>query len=166
MNPINRSISNRLFFLILVVLLVPMAGIAAESPLTGAWQIVEATGHDSKNGDWKTKKIQPGLFLFVDGHYSMIYVTGDKARALLPAATDRDNITEEQLRATFKPIIANSGTYTIKGSSLTTKPMVALWPNFMESGSDAYTFSIEKDMLTLTEKVDGGTSTFKLQRVR
>ena len=70
------------------------------------------------------------------------------------------------MRSVFMSFVANSGTYEISGSTVTTKPMVALWPNFMEGGSREYQHAIENGMLVLTAEGEGWRWTAKLRRLR
>jgi hypothetical protein len=65
----------------------------------------------------------PGLIIFTGGYYSIMVVTGDKARPALPQ--DISKATAAELLAVWRPFTANSGTYEIKGSTLTTHPTVA-----------------------------------------
>jgi hypothetical protein len=61
---------------------------------------------------------------------------------------------------------ANSGIYEISGSSLTIKPIVAKWPNFMEGGSSTMTYGLEDDVLTLSFEGYLDATTIKLRRLR
>lgn len=149
----------------LVAVAVSAGPLSAQTKLDGAWKIVEASGHNSK-GDWTWSPVQPSLFLFLDGYYSIMLVRGDKPRPLMADTATRGNITEAEMRSIFTPFNANSGTYKVSGSTVTTKPMVALWPNFMESGSASYDYRIEDGMLILTEKGEGWGQTIKLSRLR
>ena len=138
----------------------------AQSDLNGAWEIVEASGHNAQ-GDWKLENVQPSLYIFMDGYYSIAQVNGNEARPLMPEGTTWDTMTEEQLSSVCSAAVfsANSGTYEVDGSSLTTKPMVAKWPNFMEGGSASHTYLVENDMLTLAQEGDGWNSTIELRRL-
>jgi len=137
----------------------------AQTKLNGAWSVVETSGHTAA-GDWESDPVQPSLFIFMDGYYSVMYVSGSEARPLMADDATRENITEEQVRSVFMSFVANSGTYEISGSTVTTKPMVALWPNFMEGGSREYQHAIENGMLVLTAEGEGWRWTAKLRRLR
>lgn len=127
----------------------------AQSELEGVWQVVEASGTDDE-GDWKAQNIQPSLFIFLDGYYSIAVVHGDEARPLMADDATRDSISPDEVFSIFRPYTSNSGTYEISGSTLTTKPMVALWPNFMEGGSQIYAFAVDGDTLSLSWKNSQG----------
>jgi hypothetical protein len=133
--------------------------------LNGAWEGVETWGENAE-GEWKIDHVQPMLYLFLDGYYSIMYVAGDEARPLMPDDADRESISTEQMRSIFMRFIANSGTYEINGSTLTTDPMVALWPNFMESGSGTYEVDMQDGMLLLTTRGEDWWMTFKLRWLR
>ncbi len=141
--------------------------IAEQSPLNGAWEIIESSGTDADGDDWKLDNVQPSIYLFQDGYYSIMLVRGNEPRVLIPDGTTWDTMTEEQLRATCSGAFfsANSGTYEVSGSSVTIKPIVAKHPNFMEGGSDTFTYRVEGDELYLSGEFDGGTWTEKLQRL-
>ena len=113
---------------------------SAESPLEGAWGVasIHVTGPDSAN-----TTVQPSLYLFGDKHYSMFRVTGNRAWAATDSATDAERL------AAYKSFIANTGTYEVADSTLTTHPIVARSPNFM-GGSDIYHFRVSGDTLWLS----------------
>ncbi len=141
--------------------------LCAQTELNGAWTYVEVSGHTSE-GDWEWKPVQPSLYLFMDGHYSIMYVMGSESRPLMADDATREGITDEQMRSIFMPFVANSGTYQVTGSTLTTKPTVALWPNFMEGGSAEFRYAIENGMLILrrSNEAEGWWWTAKLRRLR
>ncbi|MDR8389582.1 lipocalin-like domain-containing protein [Aliifodinibius sp. S!AR15-10] len=137
----------------------------AQDDLNGAWQATEAWGNNSEDGDWELKDLQPSLYIFLDGYYSIMLVTGEKARPLMKKDATRSSISDEEMRSIFMPFIANSGTYEVKGSSITTKPMVALWPNFMEGESDTFQYRFENDMLVLSDEGEDWNWTAKFKRL-
>ena len=119
------------------------------NPLVGAWQVTKMMT-TSPDSSYTISDPQPGLYLFTEGHYSMMYVPAGEPRpldagdvpilgALIP--TDAEKI------ASWETIIANSGSYAISGSTLTTRPMVAKSANLMAAG----------DPLLMTYQVTGDT---------
>ena len=142
--------------------------VAAQQSLQGSWTIVESWGHDAQAGEWRTENVQPSLYIFLDGYYSMSLVRGNEPRPLMPEGVTWDTMTEEQLRSVCSGAVfsANSGTYEVDGSSLTTKPMVAKWPNLMEGGSATFTFEMEGDMLRLSQSGEGFSWNARLRRLR
>jgi DNA-directed RNA polymerase subunit K/omega len=105
-----------------------------ESSLEGAWSIVSirVTGPDSADNTM----VQPSVFLFGDRHYSMMRVTGSRARTLAA----KDSVTDAEKLAT----------YEVADSTLTIHPIVARSPNFMSGGSDKYVFRVSGDTLWLS----------------
>jgi hypothetical protein len=119
---------------------------SARKPMEGAWKVVEivVTGDGAEN----TSNPQPGLFIFGQKHYSMMWVRGGKARA--PYAGEVP--TNDEKITAFDSFTANTGTYEVSGSTITIRPMVARSPNFMAGGSSKYQFRAEGNNLWLTEK--------------
>jgi hypothetical protein len=88
-----------------------------------------------------------------------------------PATQDTSTATAAELNAVYGPFTANSGTYEVKGGTLTTHPLLAKNPAVMAPGAaNTYSFKIEGKTLTLTS-VTGGRGpvtnpvTFKLTRI-
>ena len=133
--------------------------------LNGAWKMAEASGYTAE-GEWESNPVQPGLYIFQDGYYSIMYVRGSEARPLMAEDATRVSITDEQMRSIFMPFVANSGTYEVDGSTLVTKPMVALWPNFMEGGEATYTYGVEGNDLHLSAKGEDWEWKIRLERLR
>lgn len=118
----------------------------ARQPMEGVWKVSEivVTGADAS----AVTSPQPSLLIFTRTHYSMMYVPGNKPRALKKA---EDATTDEKLAA-FDSFVANSGTYEVAGSTLTIRPIVARDPNYMAGGFNKYLFRIDGNTLSLTEK--------------
>ena len=123
-----------------------LAQTAGKKSIEGAWKVTEivVTGAGASN----VASPQPGLFIFTRGHYSMMMVQGSQPRALFKA----EEPTNEEKIAAFDSFMANTGTYEVSGSTITTRPIVARYPNFMAGGFDKYQFRIEGNTLWLTEK--------------
>ena len=152
------SAGNRFLCFVFTVLLTSgVASVHAQSPIHGAWEVTARSGVDA-DGEWTDSAIQPSLYLFMDTHYSITFVSGDEPRPLLGEDTNRDTITEEELRSVFNPFISNAGIYEISGDQITMDPTVALWPNFMESGVATYNYELSGDTLTLSASNDEGLS--------
>ena len=139
----------------------------AQNDLNGAWKIVEVSGYEADGTPFKIENIQPSLFLFQNGYYSITLVSGNEARPLEPEGATREELTAELAAAIWIPFVSNAGTYEVSGSTLKVTPMVALSPAFMEGGSMTYTYKVEKDMLTMSgEQPDGTKVTNKLKRLQ
>jgi len=133
---------------ILLTLVPGMLGAETPSrkPMEGVWKVaaVVVTGANPEN----TPNPQPGLIIFGQKHYSMMWIRGDQARA--PYAAEEPT-NEEKIKA-FESFTASTGTYEVSGSAMTVWPMVARNPNFMSGGSSRYEFRAEGDTLWLTQK--------------
>jgi hypothetical protein len=84
----------------------------------------------------------------------------------MPEGANRVDLSAEQTAAVWIPYISNSGMYEITPSTITTRPMVALWPNFMEGGSATYTYEVQGDMLRLSRREEDFLWNANLRRVR
>jgi len=128
-------------FLILV-----LSAFASAQNVAGAWRLDEATmpGPDGKTA----KFINPNIYLFTKGHFSIIRVEGDK-----PRSTDSwTTMTPEQVIDTYiKQFTASGGTYDMKGSALTMKTTIAKNPAFMARANwISYTVKVNGKTMTLT----------------
>jgi Lipocalin-like domain len=100
-----------------------------KSPVEGVWKVAEVIPASSSTTE-KPKPItdpQPGLLIFTKGYYSIVVVTGPNARAAVEAK-DRENLTDAEKIAFYeqwRAFAANSGTYEIKGSTITRRASVA-----------------------------------------
>jgi len=128
----------------------PVVASAEKCPLEGAWEIVEQS-YTSADTSWAWSDPQPSLFIFGKKHYSIMFVRGTEPRALF---ADPAVDTDEEILAAYRSFTANSGTYEVTGSDVTTRPIVAKWPNFTESGFGylKYQFEVQGDSLLLTLK--------------
>ena len=137
----------------------------AQGSVHGAWRIVETWGHNPQSGEWRTENVQPSVFLFMDGYYSIAYVRGEEARPLMPEDAIRRDLTAEQAAAVWIPYTSNSGTHEITQTTIVTRPIVAVWPNFMEGGSAVYTYSVDGDKMQLTFANETVSWNAKLKRL-
>ncbi len=149
--------------------LLAQQAILAQGGLEGAWELVERHGRNA-SGEWRYDVRQPSQYRFMDGYYSIVEVTGDEPRTLWPEGTNRENITEAQLRNTFETFVAYTGTYQVQGNRLTLQVRVALGPGFMTPGSgdvpDTYEFTRDGDSLEMVRRGDGYESAKSLRRLR
>lgn len=110
--------------------------------LTGAWRITQTQGR-GPNGRTQAHP-QPGFILFTAKHYSIVSVTSDNPRPPLPE--DVSKATADQLRATWGPFVANSGTYEAKDGVLELHPALAK----TSPSGQTWSYKIEGATLTLT----------------
>jgi hypothetical protein len=122
----------------------------SKSPVEGVWKVAEiqVTG-----GGGSTTTPQPGLYIFTRGYYSVMTVNADKPRAPLDfqaqVTADKDKIARYEHWASFT---ANSGTYTVKGTTLTTQPIVAKNEGVMKGPAQTREFKVEGTTLWLIQK--------------
>jgi Lipocalin-like domain len=127
-----------------------------KSPVEGVWKVAELQVIGGQNPRTISSP-QPGLYIFTSGHYSIMIINADKPRTAIPfqaaPATDKDKIA---LYDHWAPFTANSGTYTIQGSTLTTKPLVAKNEGVMQGQGQTREFKIEGNTLWLIAKPAAG----------
>ena len=118
---------------------------ASSSHVEGVWRIAELTitgANPSSTVD------PPSLLIFTPTHYSMMRTVGPQPRASFVAI----NPTSEEKVAAYDSFIANSGTYELSGTTLTTRPIVSKHPNYMGGGFDTYEVRSAGDTLWFTNK--------------
>jgi hypothetical protein len=86
--------------------------------IRGTWKVVEVSG----GNEGAITSPQPGLYMFTDRYYSMMRITGTKPR---PKFESNAKATDAEKVATYDALFAQSGTYEISGSTITTRPLVA-----------------------------------------
>jgi hypothetical protein len=161
----------RRFAVAFVVVLFATAAFAqskgGKNPLQGVWKVTEAT--TTGNNAQHVQNPRPSVYIFTEKYYSFQAEQGDKARPDLGTATA--SATADQLRTSWGPFQANSGTYEVKGSEVTVHRLVAKAPENMKAGSfTTFTFKVEGNTVTLVNKAnqDGpvaNPTTLKLTRV-
>ena len=128
-----------------------------QETLEGAWKITEES-FESPAAGWTNTRPQPSLYIFAEQHYSIMLVPSGPGGRSQPRELFSGNDpvlgsaepTDAEKVAAYDSFIANSGTYEVSDSSLTTRPMVAKSPNVMSGESLTYTYQIEGDILQLT----------------
>ena len=147
-----------------VVIFMPLTAQAQSSALQGAWTITEVSV-TTPDTSWTEANPQPGLYIFLEPHYSTLIVQGSEPRELFS-----DDPTDAELLSAWSPFIANSGTYEVSGTTLTVRPLVAKQPNAMSDDSFTYTYQVEGDTLRLTFSAawapEGGEIRYTLARRR
>ena len=133
-----------------------VASAQTASPLQGAWRVTEVTV--TGDGASSNKTPQPGLYIFGKGNYSIVTIGGTAARKPLANPANPAKLTDAEKLARFEAwdvLTANSGTYDVKGATLTTHPTVAKNPAVM-GVPQTRTFKIEGATLTLVQKSAAG----------
>jgi hypothetical protein len=110
-------------------------------------------------GAWKVDNAQPGLYIFTKQHYSFARIQGQP----LPDYPSNDKATDADKVAVFNTLYLNTGTYTVTGTTLATKAMVAKSKFAIGGGGNQYEFAVSGNTLTLTQKPSGAV--LKLTRL-
>ncbi len=154
------SFSTLFAFLISSVLSYPTLGLAQGS-VQGTWRNVEES-FTSSDTSWINKNPLPGLFIFGKKHYSIMHATGNEPRKQYVG-----NRTDAETVAAYESFWANSGTYEISDSIITTRTLVAKNPNRMaENRTVEIKYKLDGNTLWLTFSWrSGGTSVFKCSRL-
>ena len=123
------------FTVVLSVLFTSAAFAQTKSPVEGVWKVAEVIPASSNTTEKPTPitNPQPGLLIFTKGYYSVVVVTGRNARTAVEPK-DPQNLTDAEKIASYeqwRAFAANSGTYEIKGSTLTRRATVAKNVNVM-----------------------------------
>lgn len=99
-----------------------------KNQLEGVWKVVEVVVPSQSGKDTIINTPQPGLLILTKGYYSVIVIQGGSPRTAAEPAKDAQNLTDAEKIARFtewSPLVANSGTYEIKGSTILRHPIVA-----------------------------------------
>jgi hypothetical protein len=130
---------------------------SASRGVRGVWQIVEETTTSMTNSN-----PQPGIIIFTDKHYSLVHVASAEPRPDI----DLSKATPTELISIWGDLAfgANSGTYEVSGSTLTTHSIVAKNPWAMQRVTD-FTYRLENDNLWLRINSRADQRTFKLHRL-
>jgi hypothetical protein len=143
----------------------------AASPIDGAWKITEivTTGANAATN----ASPQPSLIIFARGHYSWLHIGSATPRKQRAAAATPGKLTDAEKIAAFEewnPFTANSGTYEIKGSTLTRRRLVAKNEFAMGAAPPVIEqFKLEGDILWITSdppNAQGTQTRYKLTRAR
>lgn len=110
--------------------------------IEGTWLIDEITVI-SPRGEVTYPDPQPGIYIFADGYYSMVW---SWAVQPMPDSEEIWRPSEEEKVRSFSSLIINSGTYTVSDTLVTTYPMVAKTPEFV-GGMATYRYSVVADTL-------------------
>ena len=116
---------RRAFVVIVCVFLTGTLFAQTKSPVEGVWRVAEivTTGANAVNNS----KPQPGLWIFTRGYYSQVIINGTQPRRTVEYKVPNQPTDAEKLARyeQWQPFAANSGTYDVKGSTLTRRPTVA-----------------------------------------
>jgi hypothetical protein len=145
--PSGGHLTARALRVACLILLVAAASTAsAEPPIVGAWNLVSYAWEDPATAastlPWGEKP--SGRLLFLPDGHTGVTITG---QARQPAVRGEDGLVEKQARL-CQTVTAYSGTYAIRGSTMTVRVEVASDPGMV--GTDlAREVRIEGDLLTI-----------------
>jgi hypothetical protein len=137
-----------------LLLLVPGIAASQTPSIEGVWRISEVVTTGANAGT--VANPQASVLIFARGHYSWMSVNGTTPRTQSPAPKDPAKLSDAEKLARFaewQPFTANSGTYEVKGSTLTRRVTVAKNAGFMTATNpQVQEFKLEGDTLWLTQK--------------
>ena len=117
--------------------------VQAENSIKGVWRVSDIA---REYNDQSISEPLPSQIIFTNLHYSIVWMPGEEA---IPAFATRWQPTDEEKMQSFGEIVVNSGTYSLNGSELRIKPVVARFAEFMGGYID-YQLSWAGDDLVLT----------------
>ena len=131
----------------------------------GAWQVLTMS---LTTGEQTTRNVspQPGLVLFTERHYSLMYVEGAAARKMF---SDPARPTDAEKLDAYETFVGHSGTYAVADSIIAMSVVVAKLPNLTgpELRNTFARFAYERrgDTLRLTRRSPRAVFTMLLLRV-
>jgi hypothetical protein len=150
---------------------IALAQQGAASPIDGAWRITEivTTGANAATN----ASPQPSLIIFARGYYSWQNINGATPRKQRAAVATPGKPTDAEKIAAhdeWQPFTANSGSFEVKGSTLTRRRLVAKNEFAMGSAPPLVEqFKLEGDTLWITSdppNAQGTQTRYKLTRAR
>lgn len=146
---------------VLAVFMVVQSAVA-QGKLQGVWKITEVTltGPNART----MTPVESDTCIFTKKYCSCMAVSSEKPRAALP----EKDATDAQKVAAWTPLLAVTGTYDVKGQTVTIQPTIGKNPGAAGS-SMTFDFKIEKNNLLLTGKALQGApagSTYSVKFVR
>lgn len=136
-----------------------LAAQGTSGSIQGVWKVAEVQVTGGNNPGTNSTP-QPSLYIFTKGHYSILQINGPKPRTPLPAPVPgAPPPTDAQKIAAYDhwgPFVANAGTYTVKGTTITTKPLVAKNEGVMQGPGQTREFKLEGQTLWLIAKPAAG----------
>jgi hypothetical protein len=169
-------VTKKLFVVVAVLGLTSVAIFGQAKPsIQGVWRVAERTTTGPTAAT--NKNPQPSLYIFTAKHYSMMQDSSVKPRPMVEGlgAGATAKLTDAEMMTRYRewaPVQANSGTYEVKGNTLTVRPAIAKSTAVMASKTGAsYQFKMDGDSLWLiavigpTGEKSVNPTTLKLTRV-
>ncbi|NJB71643.1 hypothetical protein GGR42_002105 [Saonia flava] len=114
-------------------------------PLMGSWEM-SSIHWISKDTTYTIESAQPGIFMIDENRYSIMWTPIEGPRTPFKVLS---NPTDDEIKAGFRSVVFNAGSYIMTDSTLTTTAKIAKVPGF-EEGLQFYTYKIQKNALELT----------------
>jgi len=116
-----------------------------KNPLEGAWEM-KSLYWITPDTTYTLDPSQPGLLLVTPKRYAIMWTPTAQARTPF---VELSKPTDDELKAGFRSIVFNGGSYELNDSTLVTTASIAKVPGF-EGGKQYYEYSIDNKQLTLT----------------
>jgi hypothetical protein len=141
---------RRIIGLVCLVFIASAVGVNGQKlslkAIKGVWKVAEIATTGAGAG--KVDAPRPGLMMFGERYYSIMYVPSDKERSPFVG----DVVTEKEKADAFDSFFANAGTYELSGTTMTTTPLVAKNPGFEGGGFARFQVRVQGKELWLTSK--------------
>ena len=123
-------------------------GAQSRSLLAGVWKVLEVSSR-VPGAEW-TVATPPYLsvYIFTRKHYSYMFAPGVGPRRLFAGDPNRPSDAEKV--AAYDSIVASSGTYSLKGTTLMMTAILHKNPNEMTGEPLTYSVEIESNRLRMT----------------
>ena len=118
---------------------------APDNPLPGAWHVVSVHWR-SADDTQSIESAQPGLFIFTDDHYSLMWVPINEPRT---AFKELSKPTADEMQAGFRSVVFNAGHYQQTDSGIVSTAIIAKVPGF-EGGKQYFRFRLDGERMLLT----------------
>ena len=116
-----------------------------DNPLLGSWKL-QSVRWISDERTAQIEQAQPGLFIFDEAHYSLMWSPKQTPRTPF---VNLSKPTDEEILSGFRSIVFNAGSYQVSGTQVNATARVAKVPGF-EGGQLHYNFHFDNDLLILT----------------
>jgi hypothetical protein len=153
-----------------VLIATAVVGIVSATATVGFSQ-AKSSGSQSLEGVWKATSIevtganpsvnanrQPSLVIYTKKYFSVITLDGSvplPPRSQLTAPKDPDHLTDAEKLARYEawlPVLAQSGTYTVKGNVLVQHRLISKDPASMNTEGGPIEFKINGNTMTQVTK--------------